>query len=156
MEKFTKTVKKKNLDKFIFNCGLAGTYVTSMKEEGDKVSLTLQRDLSKEQYKKILDRVKLYKKSNVLSIVPLFVFISISVIFLTTFIVLMLNVKDKNFEVINYLCFLFPGLILFLVSAIYSMVRIKSINSYIFSGKKIRDDIEAQVKKEILEHQQSL
>ena len=105
METFTKTVKRKNLDKYIFNCGLAGTYVTSMKEEGDKVSLTLQRDLSKEQYKKILDRVKLYKKSNVLSIVPLFVFISISVIFLTTFIVLMLNVKDKNFEVINYLCF---------------------------------------------------
>ena len=101
--------------------------------------------LNNEELSKRLKEYKLYKKQEIPSIVPLFIFVPIVFILLSIFLICFL--KDKNNFDLYFFSLLLPALMIFVVVSIYSIYRMYKINNFINKGEAIQKEILNNAKK---------
>lgn len=156
MEIITRKIKVDKYDKIVFDYALCGYFVQSKIEQNNRYLVTFKRDLQGNSMQNIIKRVKEYKKYDIPSIIPIFVLSGVAVILFTIYIILAL-VKDGNsFQIGTFFSFFVPGILCFVLSAIYSFARTKKINDHINNGSKIQEAIKLEVLKEIEENDEKI
>lgn len=149
MERFTKKISIKKSEFIINEYLVAGFVVEEKKHIKDHLIITFVRDLKSTQLNEAISDYKIFKKTLIPSIIPLFIFIPISIVLFTIFLILILNDKDNS--MIYLLTLLIPGIISFLAGSIYSIYRMRRITFYISEGDKLQKELILKAKKRLEE-----
>lgn len=145
MKPFVTKIKKNKYEKISKEYLILGYKESEKVDLGNYYQVTFTRALNNEELSKCLKEYKLYKKQEIPSIVPLFIFVPIVFILLSIFLVCFL--KDRNNFELYFFSLLLPALLIFVVISIYSIYRMYKINNFINKGEAIQKEILNNAKK---------
>ena len=145
MKPFVTKIKKNKYEKISKEYLILGYKESEKVDLGNYYQVTFICALNNEELSKCLKEYKLYKKQEIPSIVPLFIFVPIVFILLSIFLICFL--KDKNNFDLYFFCLLLPALMIFVVVSIYSIYRMYKINNFINKGEAIQKEILNNAKK---------
>lgn len=145
MKPFVTKIKKNKYEKISKEYLILGYKESEKVDLGNYYQVTFTCALNYEELSKCLKEYKLYKKQEIPSIVPLFIFVPIVFILLSIFLICFL--KDKNNFDLYFFSLLLPALMIFVVVSIYSIYRMYKINNFINKGEAIQKEILNNAKK---------
>lgn len=145
MKPFVTKIRKNKYEKISKEYLILGYKESEKVDLGNYYQVTFTCALNNKELSKRLKEYKLYKKQEIPSIVPLFIFVPIVFILLSIFLICFL--KDKNNFERYFFSLLLPALMIFVVVSIYSIYRMYKINNFINKGEAIQKEILNNAKK---------
>ncbi len=105
--------------------------VTGKEPKSNKTTVYFQRDTDIPHYDEIVSLEKQFNKETTASPVPTYIFIGITVVFMTMYLIFSWILSDDSYNVTFFFTFMVPGLVSLIIAFIFMYIRVKKIQKII-------------------------
>ncbi len=124
-------INNSDLDETIKTNEIFKWVVTTKETKSNKTTVYFQRETDIPHYEEIVSLEKQFKKETTASSVPTYVFVIITLVFMTLYLICSWLLPDDSYNLTLFLALMVPGLVFLLLAFLFMYIRIKKIQKII-------------------------